>query len=451
MTTSAQTPVAVLGAGISGLAVSQHLHHKDTVIFEQRPYYSGHIHSEAVDGFVWDDGPHISFTANKYVQDFLADMVDGAYEVVATKASNYFRGHWIAHPAQVNLYQVPEPLRSACLDSFLASRDANGTPSNYRDWIHMAFGEVFADTFPAAYTRKYWTVDPVDLATEWVGNRVMKPSIDEVTAGAKGSIGIQTVHYAVSRESRYPTNGGFMAYAHKMARGANIRLNCALKQVSFGSRQLRFSDGSEVSYRRLVSTIPLKSLIRLSTDAPPAVRNAAEKLTCTNFLRVDVAVNHPARRPETWMYVYDEDKLSVRLSHMEHFSPNNAPAGCSAIQVEVYGSEYRPVPTDLEKVKSTVVAELVEMGLIDHADAVRYANVKFVPQGNPIFDHNRAPAMRTITEFLDHHGVLLVGRYAEHKYLMTDACVISARRAAAMVNGVDPTPADTAIYLSEAG
>ena len=187
---------------------------------------------------------------------------------------------------------------------------------------------------------------------------------------------------------------GSWRYTHKMARGANIRLNCALEQVTFGSRQLRFSDGSEVSYRRLVSTIPLKSLIQLSTDAPSAVRDAAEKLTCTNFLRVDVAVNHPARRPETWMYVYDEDKLSVRLSHMEHFSPNNAPPGCSAIQVEVYGSEYRPVPTDLEKVKSTVIAELVEMGLVDSADAVRYVNVKFVPQGNPIFDHNRAAAMR---------------------------------------------------------
>jgi protoporphyrinogen oxidase len=451
MTTSSHTPVAVLGAGISGLAVSHHLRHKDTVIFEKQPYYGGHIHSEVVDGFVWDDGPHVSFTANKYVQDFLADMVDGAYEVVATKASNYFRGHWIAHPAQVNLYQVPEPLRTACLNSFLASRDAEGTPKNYRDWIHVAFGEVFAETFPAAYTRKYWTVDPVDLATEWVGNRVMKPSVDDVVAGAKSSIGIQTVHYAVSRESRYPTHGGFMGYTHKMARGANIRLNCALEQVAFGSRQLRFSDGSEVSYRRLVSTIALKSFIRLSTDAPWAVRDAAEKLTCTSFLRVDVAVNHPARRPETWMYVYDEDKLSVRLSHMEHFSPNNAPPGCSAIQVEVYGSEYRPVPTDLEKVKSTVIAELVEMELVDNPNAVRYANVKFVPQGNPIFDHNRAAAMRTITEFLDHHGVLLVGRYAEHKYLMTDACVISARRAAAMATGADQSDPDTAVYLSEAG
>jgi protoporphyrinogen oxidase len=136
---------------------------------------------------------------------------------------------------------------------------------------------------------------------------------------------------------------------------------------------------------------------------------------------------------------------------MEHFSPNNAPPGCSAIQAEVYGSEYRALPTDIEKVKSTVIAELVEMGLLDHPDAVRYVKVKVVPQGNPIFDHNRAAAMQTITEFLDHHGVLLVGRYAEHKYLMTDACIISARRAAAKVSGTDPGADASAVYLSAAG
>jgi protoporphyrinogen oxidase len=451
MSTSSHIPVAVLGAGISGLAVSFHLRHKDTAIFERQPYYGGHVHSEVVDGFLWDDGPHVSFTSNKYVQDFLADMVDGAYEVVDSKASNYYRGHWIAHPAQVNLYQVPEPLRTACLESFLASREVRGAPANYREWLHMAFGEVFAETFPAAYTRKYWTVDPASLTTEWVGNRVMKPSVEDVVAGAKASIGVQTIHYAANRESRYPTRGGFMAYTHKMARGADIRLNTALTGLTFGARRLRFSDGSEVSYRRLVSTIPLKLLIDLSSDAPTPVRDAAAKLTCTQFLRVDVAVNHPARRPETWMYVYDESKLSVRISHMEHFAPSNAPPGCSAIQVEVYGSEYRAVPSDFEKVKSDVVAELIEMGLVDDADAVRYVNVKFVPQGNPIFDHNRAPAMQIIEEFLDHHGVLLVGRYAEHKYLMTDACVISARRAAAIVSGSDPDADASAVYLSAAG
>jgi hypothetical protein len=43
---------------------------------------------------------------------YLADMVDGAYEVLATKASNYYKGSWIAHPAPRSIVLVPTPVQS---------------------------------------------------------------------------------------------------------------------------------------------------------------------------------------------------------------------------------------------------------------------------------------------------------------------------------------------------
>ena len=125
--------------------------------------------------------------------------------------------------------------------------------------------------------------------------------------------------------------------------------------------------------------------------------------------------------------------------------------GGGGIQVEVYGSEYRPVPTDHDEVKRRVVDELVEMGLLDGRDAVESIRVTFVPQGNPIFDLNRRAAMAEITQYLEHVGVLLAGRYAEWKYLMTDACVISARRAAGIVTGKPVELDDAGIAISRQG
>ncbi len=450
MTANEHTRVAIIGAGISGLAVSYHLDHENVTIFEATDHYAGHVHSESTDGFTWDDGPHVSFTVNKYVREFLSYMVDGDDEVIPSLASNYYQGNWIAHPAQISLHQVPEPLRTKCLDSFLASRQDARPVRNYQDWLDVSFGETFAATFPAAYTRKYWTVDPSMLSTEWVGNRVMKPSVEQVQAGAVGPVGIQGPHYLHGKESRYPRRGGFMAYTHKMARGADIRLNTRVTQVNFAAKSLRLSDGSVVTYDHLVSTIPLKALISESVDAPEIVREAAGTLTCTQFLRVDVAVNHPSLRSEAWMYVYDEDKLSVRISTTEHFSKLNAPDGCSGLQVEVYESEYRACPTDQEWVKRTVVDELLEMGLIEGPQHLRSVSCRHVPQGNPIFDHGRGAAIKEIRGFLANHPVQLVGRYGEHKYLMTDACIISARRAAERIRGEKPFE-DPRVYLSDEG
>src|SRR4029078_2711361 len=146
-----------------------------------------------------------------------------------------------------------------------------------------------------------------------------------------------------------------------------------------GKRLLRFSDGTELTYGRLVSSVPLPYLIKCSTDAPDDVREAAALLRSSQFYRVDVAVNHPRRRDEIWYYIYDEDKLSVRLSLMERFSPNNAPPGRTAIQVEVYGSAFKPLPTDIEKVRTTVIQELLEMGLVDSPAAIAYVDCAMVP------------------------------------------------------------------------
>lgn len=424
-------PVAILGAGIAGLSTSFHLGHRDAVIFEAQEHYGGHVSSWTRDGFTWDDGPHISFTTNEYVRELFAQNVKDEYEELDIRATNYFRGLWIEHPAQTHLYQVPEPLRTRCLESFLetASTDGHTDPSNYRQWLHQAMGPVFAETFPAAYTRKYWTTDPENLDVDWIGIRVHRPSAEEVVAGAAGPLDRPT-YYVATRDSRYPSRGGFYSYTHRLAEGARIEMRKKLERINFGRRWLGFSDGSSTRYQQLVSTIPLPALIEAAEDAPDSVREAASLLRCTNFLYVQVAANHPTKREEFWVYVYDEDKLSTRISFAEKFSPNNAPPGMTGIQVEVYGSPYKPLPEDHEQTGRRVTDELIEMGLVEDARAVSSVHVKFVPWGNVIFDLHRREALGEVDGFLDRSGVLRAGRFSEWKYLMTDACVLSGRRAA---------------------
>ena len=74
-----------------------------------------------------------------------------------------------------------------------------------------------------------------------------------------------------------------------------------------------------------------------------------------------------------------------------------------------------------------------------------------MPQGNPIFDLRRKAAMAEITAYLERVGVQLAGRYAEWKYLMTDACVISARRAANRLTGTDTELDDAGTAISSQG
>jgi protoporphyrinogen oxidase len=423
--------VTVLGAGISGLAVGYYVGHDNCIIYEADPHYGGHVYSEEQSGCVWDDGPHVSYTKNEYIQELFSTLVDGEFEEVQAEVVNYYQGHWIDHPAQSNLYQIPEPLRTACLNAFLASRVGQGAqrpaPANYEEWIHQAFGRVFADTFPAAYTRKYWTREPADLGTDWIGKRVFYPKVEDVTGGAKGPLGRST--YWVNRW-RYPSKGGFFTYTHKLADGARIQYGKKLVSVNFSKRSLGFEDGTRTTFETLVSTLPLPILIQCAEDAPGDVREAAKALKATRLLLVRVAANHPSVRREPWLYVYDEDKVGTRISIQENFSPHNAPPGKTALSVEVCGSDFKPLPTDRDALVKQSIRELIDMGLLESAEAVAGVSIRYCPWGQVIYDHNRRPALDRINGFLESHGVIRAGRYSQWGYMMTHDCVLRGKKIA---------------------
>jgi len=438
----------ILGAGLSGLSCSFHLGHKDSIVLEKAGNAYGHIRTEFREGFTWDEGPHVSFTTNDYVRSLFAESVGNNYDEYEVHTSNYYKGSWIDHPAQTSLYQIPEPLRSACVESFLRSRRdiSESHPRHYGEWLEQAFGPVFAQTFPAAYTRKYWTLPPEGLSTEWVGSRVFYPSVEEVTAGSRGPLNRQT-HYI--SKIRYPTQGGFQAFASKLKNEANIRLGADVCSIDLQKKCLWTIDGTECQWGRLINTLPLPKFLSMCANVPHNVMEAAREISCSNLLLINFQVDHSTRRSENWMYVYDEDKLSTRINCTEKLTRGNAPFQKSGIQVEVYGSRHRPLPLDFEVVARKVAGELMEMGLLDPEVDFKYHTV-LVPWANIIFTHSTAAALEMIWQWLEKYGleregddlhpltnwsdkaamaiplgsITMAGRYAQWKYFWTDDCVL---------------------------
>lgn len=449
--------VLILGAGLSGLSASYHIGHDRCHILECHGYTDGHVATRKDGGYTWDRGPHVSFTEQPYVKDLFSKSVGGEFDEFEAKVGNYFHGAWIDHPAQSNLYQVPEPLRSQCLDDFLTARRAidderEFNPENYTDWLTRAFGPVFTDTFPRKYTRKYWTTDADNLTTAWVGKRIYLPSLEDVVAGSTGPLD-QSTHYI--RKVRYPKRGGYGAFANALRKDANISLNKCVVSVDLVRRTVTCSDQSTYSFDTLISTIPLSNFIGICAQVDQTVREAASKLISSELLLVDVELPHPVSRPEHWLYVYDEDKYATRIHFPDKLTSGNVPDGRGSIQVEVYFSKYRPLKTSKEEVGAKVVGELADMGLIDETHGcVGDLNwhVRWEPNANVIFDKHRERALDTVLRWLCQFGLermqddlapttdwpnsevvptgalILAGRFGQHKYYWSDDCVMRGRQ-----------------------
>jgi protoporphyrinogen oxidase len=443
----------ILGAGLTGLSCSYHLGHESCIILEKNGHAYGHLHVETRDGYTWDEGPHVSFTKHQYVRELFAHSVSNEFDEYEVRTANYFRGHWIDHPAQSSLYQVPEPLRSACLESFLASRQVEPitrSPANYAEWLEQAFGRTFSETFPAAYTRKYWTREPRDMTTDWVGGRVFYPRVEDVIAGSKGPLGRQT-HYIT--KVRYPRRGGYQSFVRSLADGARIRFGAEVSRIDLAARRVWTASGESFQYERLVNTLPLPLFVQLCAQATPAIIEAARALSCSQLLLVNVMAAHPTLRTENWMYVYDEDKYSTRINCTEKLTAGNGPAECTGVQVETYFSRHRPLGATPEAVRKKVEQETIEMGLVDpgRSHSAIQSFTAYVPWANVIFDHQTRPALDVIWNWLEGLGmyreifdldpltdwtksisvttgpVVMAGRFAQWKYFWTDDCVLRGR------------------------
>ncbi len=205
--------VCVLGTGMAGYGAAHRLREAGMrpILFDKRPHYGGHTASFGFEGkYTFDEGPHVSFTKHERLQRLFADSIDGKFETLHTKVNNYWKGHWVKHPAQVNLYGLPtEVIVNVIRDFVDAQRADHGEITNYEQWLSASFGNTFAENFPMQYTIKYHTTDAKNMSLDWIGPRLYQAKLEEVLRGALAPAS-QDVHYI--SHFRYPSHGGFVSY-----------------------------------------------------------------------------------------------------------------------------------------------------------------------------------------------------------------------------------------------
>ena len=424
--------MVVLGTGMAGFGAAHRLHGEGItpVMYDKNPYHGGHTASFRYEtGFLFDVGPHISFTKDPRIQELFADSVDQQYETIQIKLNNYWRGNWPLHPVQLHLHGLPDDIVVKVIEDFVEERQAPQRPiNNYADWLLSSFGKTFAEQFPMRYTRKYHTTEAENMSTDWLGPRIYRPSLEEVLRGAI-STSAPHVHYIT--HFRYPSAGGFNNYLTKFVPLGNLRLNHEVVSIDVRTRQLTFTNGAVVPYDGLITSVPLPDLLRMIEGAPADVVAASQLLACSTCVLVNIGVNREDLSSAHMTYFYDEDICFTRLGFPHMLSARNAPPGTGSIQAEVYFSEkYKPFRGSPEDWIEPVIRDLLRCGLLRDEDQILSRKAMFLRYANVIFDLDRAQALKTVHGYLDEIGIAYCGRYGDWGYMWTDESFISGEKAA---------------------
>jgi len=424
--------IVVLGTGMAGFGAANRLCAEGVVpvMYDKNPYHGGHTTSFRYEtGFLFDVGPHISFTQDTRIQDLFAESVNQQYETVQINLNNYWRGHWPTHPVQLHLHGLPDDVVVKAIADFVEARQvADPVVKNYADWLLASFGRTFAETFPMQYTRKYHTTTAENMSTDWLGPRIYRPSLEEVLRGA---ISAAAPHKHYITHFRYPSAGGFMSYLTKFVPMGNQKLNHELIAIDPRNRRLRFSNGVIANYDALVSSVALPDVIAMIEAAPADVVAAAKRLACTTCVLVNIGVNREDLSNAHMTYFYDDDYCFTRLCFPHMLSKQNAPPGMGSVQAEVYFSEkYKPFAGSPEDWIEPVIRDLRRCGIVREDDRIMSRKAMLLRYANVIFDLERAEALKTVHGYLDEVGIAYCGRYGDWGYMWTDESFKSGEQAA---------------------
>ena len=411
----------ILGAGIAGLGAAYALGKagETALVVEKDATYGGLCGNIEIDGFRFDRFVHFTFTQKEEINAIFKASCGELIRHIPNPYNIYHR-QWIKHPAQNNLFPLSADEKEVIIRDFKArpAVDTTYVPKNYEEWLRVQFGNYFAEHFPMVYTRKYWMKEAKDLRTEWVGNRVYQPSLEEVIVGSQ-TAGTPVTYYA--KEMRYPQKGGYKALLKSMADMANIEYGMCVTEICPREKKVRFANGREIGYEKLYSSLPLPVVIESIKSVPDAVRDAVNQLECTSGYHISAALKTKNIPPYLWWYIYDEDILAARVYSPSLKSPDNVPEGCSSLQMEVYCKENEYAEQELI---DRTVGKLVEMGIIKQED-ILFTHVGFEKYANILFTEPIYRARKIVRDWLTEQGIITFGRFGEWDYLWSDQSLLS--------------------------
>lgn len=417
--------IVILGAGISGIGAAYQANkdkNNKVIIFEKRNSWGGLCDNFVINGFRFDRFVHFTFSPHKEVQELFERGCESIRHI--PNPFNYYKGIWIKHPAQNNLFPLSSEEKELVINSFKNRENKEITEiKNYEEWLKVQYGNYFAENFPMKYTRKYWGVEAKELETKWVGERMYKPTLEEVRQGMETQ-NTPVTYYA--KEMRYPKVGGYKSYLNYLVKGLDIKLENEVIKIDPSKKIIYFKNGNKENYDKLISSIPLPEMVNIVESIPKEMIEKSKLLKWTSGYIVSIGLNTEEIPPYLWFYIYDEDIPFARVYSPSHKSKDNCPEACSSLQLEIYFENNNIPKKSKEEILEVCITKLEEMKVLKSGDII-VKDIRYEKYANVIFDFNIYETRKEIREHLKSLGIETIGRFGEWDYFWSDQSLLSGR------------------------
>lgn len=419
--------IGIIGGGPSGLFCALALE-KETEIVEKASHPGGHASSFQMGGFTFDYGPHIMFSRDKEVLDFMVKSLGKNVHKCKRNNKISFRNRLIKWPFENDLKSLPLEYNLECLKGYFINpyKEKYKNPKNLKEWFLKSFGEGFCEHYFFPYNEKVWNLPIEKLSMIW-SERIPNPDPVEVL---KSAIGYETEGYKRQLYYNYPLRGGYQAISNVWSKAVNIRYNFNVEEVEIQKNgKVLLSDGStKLEYDKLISTMPIWELCeKTNLRIPPSVKKAVDGLIANPMFIVSLGIKGKDQSQFSAIYFADSDFLVNRISFPGTFSPHNVPKGHYSIQADITFSKESSTNdmSDKDIIEHTING-LIEREIIDSNSDIVLKDVKRTDHSYVVYDVNYEKNVKVIRDWFSKQGIILVGRFSNFEYINVDGAIISA-------------------------
>jgi protoporphyrinogen oxidase len=230
----------------------------------------------------------------------------------------------------------------------------------------------------------------------------------------------------------YPRSGGIDCIPRALARPiSNIHQQHTVTLIDPDKKYVRFSNGREESFDRLVTTIPLPVTFSLLSDAPDGLKAAAAKLRAISVLNFNIGVDRPNISDKHWIYFPENEYIFSRIGFPTNFSDTLAPPNTSSIYIEItYGGGQKP---DLESAYARALDDLQKCGILNKSDRILTRNIIDIRCAYIVFDENRLKHIDSLIAYLASRDFFTAGRYGKWDYYSMEDSMLSGKAAAEQI------------------
>ncbi|GJM21767.1 MAG: amine oxidase [Planctomycetota bacterium] len=447
--------VVILGAGLAGLSAAHHLAEADCVVLEREAHVGGLCRSFREQGFTFDHTGHLMHLRDPEVRAWVEQLLPDGWAQLQRSAWIHSHGALTPYPFQANTAGLPLEVRLECLMGFvesLATRSerAPTVPDaqvvdprwpflkvapppaadepTFHDWILRTFGAGFARHFFEPYNTKLWRRDLREVTGDWVSWSIPRPELGDVLRGA---LTVNEKPFGYNPEFLYPRAGGIdhlpRALADSLAPGV-VRTNCEVVALNASAREVQLADGSSERGELILSSLPLHTLARLTSDLPDDLRAELGALDAISIRAINLGVRGAPTSDAQWIYVPDHAHPFHRVGLPAALTPAMAPDGHHSLVAEIAFHASDDPGLDAHRQATHDSLRALDLLTSDHEVVLEHS--VDIPTAYVVFDAARRRLLPRLLRFFLEHDVVPMGRYGSWDYLAMEDSLLHGREAA---------------------